>query len=80
MKRSSEKRSLTRPDRRQVTLWILSVFIVASMLCSYLVMVRPPQQPVAPTPPPITETPRATDTPVAGAPAFTETPTPTPTP
>ena len=74
------KRSPTRPDRRQVTLWVLSVFIVASMLCSYIVIVRPPQQPDLPTPPPFTEVPRGTDTPSAPTPMPTETQTPTPSP
>ena len=75
------KRSSTRPDRRQVTLWILSVVIVASMLCSYIIIIRPPRQPPIPTPvPDVTEVSRATDTPPAATPTPTETATPSPTP
>lgn len=75
------KRTSNRPDRRQLTLWLLSVIIVASMLCSYIVIIRPPQQPTVPTPTiPLTEVPRATDTPAAGAATLTPTATPSPTP
>ena len=75
------KRTSNRPDRRQLTLWLLSVIIVASMLCSYIVIIRPPQQPAVPTPTiPLTEIPRATDTPTAGAETLTPSATPSPTP
>jgi hypothetical protein len=75
------KRSSTRPDRRQVTLWLLSVVIVASMLCSYIVIIRPPRQPTVPTPAaPFTEVPRATDTPSAAAATPTPSATPSPAP
>jgi hypothetical protein len=63
-----------------MALWILSVIIVTSMLCSYLITIRPPRQPIEPTPPPMTIVPRDTDTPVPAAPAPSETSTQTPAP
>lgn len=64
-----------------MTLWLLSVIIVASMLCGYLVSIRPPRQPVVPAPTaPLTEIPRATDTPQAGTPTLTPSATPSPAP
>lgn len=60
------KRSMKR--RRQILLWILSLVIAASMLCSFVVMLRPP----APRPEP-------TPIPTRAIPTWTATPKPTPT-
>jgi hypothetical protein len=62
-----------------MTLWLLSVIIVASMICSYIVIIRPPQEPAAPTStPPMTQVPRATDTPLPQTPTPSVTPSPQP--
>lgn len=65
-----------------MTLWLLSVFIVASMICSYIVIIRPPEQPTAaPTAViPFTEAPRATDTPPMATVTPTRSATPSPAP
>ena len=62
------------PNRQRMLLWILSIVIVTSMICSFAVSLRPPRAP-QPTALPATEVApavgRATDTPIAG-----ETPEP----
>jgi len=49
-----------------MTLWLLSVIIVISMICSYIVIIRPPREPALPAPTVAsTPLPRASDTPLA---------------
>lgn len=38
-------------QRRQILLWILSLIVVGSMICSFVVMLRPPAEPL-PSPQP----------------------------
>lgn len=62
-------------------MWLLSAIIVTSMICSYIVMIRPPREPAPPTAPALlTPIPRATDTPSVQIPTPTPSVTPTPAP
>jgi len=74
-----------------VALWIISVVVVISMVCSYTVILRPPREAATPTPtlfataaprpsdtpPPRTATPEPSDTPTpeAATPQPSDTPT-----
>jgi len=68
-------------SRRQGYLWILSLVVVASMICSVVVMIRPPRSAPGPTPrlttpiPTWTPTPRPTTTPTPTRGSETKTPT-----
>jgi hypothetical protein len=55
-------------SQRRLFLWILSIVIVASMICSLVVSLAPPRAPRATaTPAPVMTIARATDTPVPEA-------------
>ena len=54
-----KRRSRTR---RQSYLWVLSLIVVASMICSVLVMIRPPRYAPQPTPRPTRVIPTWTPT------------------
>lgn len=38
------------PLTRQTLIWVLSLLVVISMICSFLFSLRPPRAPVTPTP------------------------------
>lgn len=77
------KRSQTQPERRQIALWIISVIVVVSMVCSYTVILRPPREAATPAPTlESTAAPRPSDTPIpqTATPTATASPTATPQP
>jgi len=63
-------------SRRQKYVWILSLAVVASMICSVVVMIRPPTRAPQPTPMPIRVIATWTPTP-SPSPSCTATLTPT---
>ncbi|MCD6520161.1 MAG: metallophosphoesterase [Anaerolineae bacterium] len=62
-------------QRRQTYLWILSLVVAFSMVCSFVIMMRPPRPRPTPTPIPLIETSTPTSQPTA-APATAGIPTP----
>ena len=54
-------------NRRPILLWVLSLTVVASMICSFVIMLRPPREPSP------TSTPRPTLTLPTATPSLEET-------